>query len=63
MVETKTKKALIVFLNEHGEVEDLFVEIVSNKDGLLTYLTRDGNLISIPLTRILKIKEKGENNG
>ena len=55
---------LIVFVDEDGEVKKWWVKLIS-ADNLVTFKTKptetsDGNTISIPPSRVIKIKRRGE---
>lgn len=58
MVEGKDKEALIFYLNDDGTTTSTYAEIISSENGLLKFKTKN-NVISIPISRVLKIKERG----
>ena len=51
-------KDFISFLDEKGRQIEFFVKILK-VNAVAKFETIDGNIISIPLHRVLKIKQKG----
>ena len=54
----KQRRAFISFLDEKDVRIDIYVDIVKFDAAFLVFKTNQGNLITIPTARILKIKEK-----
>jgi len=52
------REAFISYLDEYGSVKEHYIEIVSLDQFLIKFKTKD-NIISLPLARVLKIKERG----
>jgi len=58
-------EAFISYLDERGEIVEGFFIIVDVNGWKISFKTKD-NIITIPMARVLKIKEKikrGEGNG
>ena len=55
--------SLIVYIDDNDERKEVWVTLQSVKDGFVTFLTQSKdnhkNTISIPISRVLKIKTKG----
>ena len=50
----------ISYLDENNRKVDFFVKIISIETSVVTFLTQSNNQITIPLIRVLKIKQKGK---
>lgn len=50
-------EVLLFYLEDNGEPTSAYVHIIDIKDGLITFQTSK-NIISIPTSRIIKIKQK-----
>ena len=48
----------IAFLDDNNEKREWYVKIIE-AGHFVTFITKDGNTISIPSSRVLKIKRKG----
>lgn len=57
MLGDKKREAFISYLDEKGETKEHFVEIVRLDQFLIQFKTKN-NLVTLPLARVLKIKEK-----
>ena len=53
----KGKDVFIIYLNDDNRQVSAYVSISDIKDGLISFKTNN-NLIAIPTSRIIKIKEK-----
>jgi len=53
------KKDFIVFMDENDTKKELFVDIVEIQNSFVTFRTFS-NLITIPSSRVLKIKRRDE---
>jgi len=51
---------LLIFKDEHEETQKVYVEIIKISDGFITFKTIGDNIITIPTSRMIKIKRKGE---
>jgi len=51
------QEALIFYIDDNGETTSCYAVILSKENGFLTFKTKQ-NTISIPIHRVLKIKEK-----
>jgi ethanolamine utilization protein EutQ (cupin superfamily) len=50
----------IAFYDEYNKVIDGYFEILINNGILIKFKTSAGNIITLPYSRLLKIKEKGD---
>ncbi len=50
------KEVFIVYLEDNNQSVSAYVKIIDIKEGMITFQTNK-NLITLPLSRILKIKE------
>jgi hypothetical protein len=59
---TQEKETIIIYLNDDNKIISVYVHFIKVENGLVTFETSQ-NIISIPLSRILKIKSSitGEN--
>lgn len=48
----------IAFLDDNEEKREWYVKIIEASH-FVTFVTKDGNTVSIPSNRVLKIKKKG----
>lgn len=55
----KGEEVLLVYLEDNNEQVSAWVTIVSIENNLITFTT-NRNTISIPVSRIIKIKRRGE---
>jgi len=51
------EKDLIIFLDENDERKEIYINIKEIKESFVTFETNT-NLITIPMSRVLKIKRK-----
>jgi len=51
------KEFLIIYLDDDGEIKKTYSAVKKIRDNLITFETDDNN-ITIPIHRLLKIKEK-----
>lgn len=58
MRDEKVRKAFVSFLDEKNLTREGFVEIIKLDQFLIKFKTNSGNIITLPLARVLKIKEK-----
>jgi hypothetical protein len=58
---TKEKRVFIIYLEDNGEPVSSYVHIIERAEGLITF-ENNKNRITIPTSRIIKIKEKLEND-
>lgn len=52
------RRVFISYLDERNESRNGYVELIRLDQFLVRFKTTDGNIITIPLARVLKIKEK-----
>ena len=52
----------ISFIDDNGKQANIYVKLIDNTSFFVQFKTKDGNIISIPQTRVLKIKQKEGNN-
>lgn len=53
------KEVFLIYLEDNGEPVSAYVYIISINEGLITFKT-NRNIITLPVNRIVKIKEKIE---
>lgn len=53
-------EVFLAYLDDDGEQKFSFVKLLSTDGGLVKFRTKEGNVIQLPLSRVLKIKSKGE---
>lgn len=53
------KEVFIIYLEDNGQPVSAYVYILNVKEGLITFKTQK-NIITIPTSRVIKIKERGE---
>lgn len=53
------KEVFLIYLEDNGQPVSAYVYIQEVKEGLITFKTNK-NLITIPTSRVIKIKEKVE---
>ena len=51
------KEVLLIYLEDNGQQVSAYVYIQEIKEGLITFKTQK-NIITIPTSRVIKIKEK-----
>lgn len=51
------KEVFLIYLEDNGQPVSAYVYIIDIKEGLITFKTNK-NIITIPTTRIVKIKER-----
>ena len=60
-INDKDEKKLILFLDDDGSVKDCYTNEYTIDNFLITFSTME-NIITIPIFRLLKIKEKIKEN-
>jgi len=55
----RNKEVFLIYLEDNGEPVSAYVYVQEIKEGLITFKTSK-NIITIPTSRIIKIKEKIE---
>ena len=58
-VTGESEEVLIIYLEDNGSPVTAYVKIISIKEGLITFRTSK-NIITIPTSRVIKIKERVE---
>lgn len=53
----RTEEVFLIYLEDNNEPVSAYVQIISIKDGLITFQTNK-NIITIPTNRIIKIKQR-----
>ncbi len=53
------KKVFISYLNDDNEVRSAYVSLLSITDSIVRFETKN-NIITIPVSRLLKLKELGD---
>lgn len=56
----RNKEVLLIYLEDSGEPVSAYVHILEIKEGLVTFKTNK-NIITIPTSRIIKIKVRYDN--
>jgi len=56
----KVKEAFLVYLNDDGRETNAYVTILEMNSGFIKFRTNANNTITIPISRLIKCKEKGE---
>lgn len=59
----KNENVFISFLDERNRQIEMFVELIHVDSSFVKFKTKEGNRVMIPSCRVLKIKEKGGENG
>jgi hypothetical protein len=54
-------RSFIVYLDDNDERKEAFVEIIESNSSFVKFAT-NRNVITIPFSRIIKLKEERENN-
>jgi len=54
------KEVFLIYLEDNNEPVSAYVHIIDIKEGLITFQTNK-NILTLPVSRILKIKERAEN--
>lgn len=54
------EEAFIIYLNDDNRQVSAYVKIIELNSGFIQFETNSKNVITIPITRIIKIKEKSE---
>ena len=54
-------KDFVAFLDDNDIKKEMYVEITELNPSYLSFITYSNNEITIPMTRVLKIKRKQEN--
>lgn len=63
MVKENEYKDFICYLNDDGSKVNAYVVIIKKAQSTINFLTKDGNNITIPWHRVLKVKQKaGDDN-
>lgn len=57
----KITKDFIVYLEDDDSKKEIYVDIIEVNTAFISFKTYSDNIITIPMTRILKIKRKPEN--
>lgn len=55
----KDKEVFLIYLEDNGQQVSAYVHIQEIKEGLITFKTLK-NIITIPTSRVIKIKERAE---
>jgi hypothetical protein len=55
------KEVFLIYLEDNNEPVSAYVQVVEIKEGLITFKTNK-NLITIPTSRVIKIKERCSND-
>jgi len=50
---------LIIYKDENDSKQTIYAEIITIGASVLTFKTSHSNIITIPLSRVIKIKQKG----
>ena len=58
MSDKKNNTDFIAFLDDNDIKKEMYVEITELNPSYLTFITYSNNEITIPMTRVLKIKRK-----
>lgn len=56
----KEKEVFLIYLEDNNEPVSAYVHIIDIKEGLIKFQTNK-NIITLPVSRIIKIKERFEN--
>ena len=59
-LSTKQRRAFISYLDEKNDSWEGYVNIIRLDQFLVQFQTNNGSMITIPLARVLKIKEREE---
>jgi len=57
-MSNETNKDFISYLDDNGEHRQIYVHIIEITQAYITFKTFGDNIITIPMTRIFKIKRK-----
>ena len=57
----KITKDFIVYLEDDDSKKEIYVDIIEVNTAFISFKTNSDKIITIPMTRILKIKRKPEN--
>ena len=57
----KITKDFIVYLEDDDSKKEIYVDIIEVNTAFISFKTYSDNIITIPMTRLLKIKRKPEN--
>jgi hypothetical protein len=60
--EPKERKAFISYLDDNDRKVATYINLISKDSGVVIFRTHN-NVITIPFTRILKLKEGADANG
>jgi hypothetical protein len=55
------KEVFLIYLEDNGQQVSAYVKILEVKEGMIKFMTNK-NIITIPTSRVIKIKEKLEND-
>jgi len=61
-IEKKRGLAFISYLDDNDKTRNGYFEIIFSNGFIIKFRTNDGNIITLPYSRILKIKERIREN-
>lgn len=56
----KVKEAFLIYTDDDGQKTQAYVTIIEMNSGFIKFRTNANNTITIPISRLIKCKEKGE---
>ena len=54
----KQKQDFLVYLDDDGEKKEIFADIIEFTQAYIKFKSNSGNIVTIPMGRILKVKQK-----
>lgn len=59
----RIKDSFIVYLNDDNREVNAYVVVLELNSGFIKFKTNSGNILTIPISRLIKLKEVFEKNG
>lgn len=56
--EIENDLSFVSYINENGLKQDVWVKVLDANGFMIKFKTKEGNIVMIPYSRILKIKQK-----